>query len=202
MSTPQGDEPEPRVQPIRPREWPDGMAEALAAAYRPANPRHPPSPLDPTSPKGLNAMGVLAYHPELTAAYNNLISHALYFTTITPRQRELLILRVAHQRDSRYEWAQHVYQAGVVGISTEEVERVRLGATADGWDELDAALLAAADELLADARISDPTYAVLAGALETRQLMDVVFTVGAYEVFAMAMRTFDVPLDDDLQRFV
>ena len=63
-------------------------------------------------------------------------------------------------------------------------------------------MLSAADELLADARIGDPTYAVLARALDTRQLMDVVFTVGAYEVFAMAMRTFDVPLDDDLQRFI
>jgi alkylhydroperoxidase family enzyme len=178
------------------------MAQAMAAAYRPTNPRHPPSPLDPASPKGLNAMGVLAYHPELTDAYNNLISHALYFTTITPRQRELLILRVAHQRDSRYEWAQHVYQAGVVGLSTQEIERVRLGAEADGWDELEAALLAAADELLADARIGDTTYAVLSRVLETRQLMDVVFTVGTYEVFAMAMRTFDVPLDEDLQRFV
>ncbi len=72
---------------------------------------------------------------------------------------------------------------------------------AEGWDELDSALLRAADELVADARIADPTYAVLSRALETRQLMDVVFTVGAYEVFAMAMRTFDVPLDDDLQRF-
>ncbi len=177
------------------------MAQALAAAYRPTNPRHPPSPLDPESPKGLNAMGVLAYHPELTAAYNNLISHALYFTTITPRQRELLILRVAHLRDSRYEWAQHVYQAGVVGITAEEIERVRIGADAHGWDELESALLAAADELVADARIGDPTYAVLSRELETRQLMDVVFTVGAYEVFAMVMRTFDVPLDEDLQRF-
>jgi alkylhydroperoxidase family enzyme len=191
----------PRVQPIPPREWPAGMAEALAAAYRPTNPRHPPSPLDPTSPKGLNAMGVLAYHPELTAAYNNLISHALYFTTITPRQRELLILRVAHLRGSRYEWAQHVYQAGIAGLSVEEVGRVRAGARAGGWDELDSALLSAADELVAEARIADPTYAVLARALDTRQLMDVVFTVGAYEVFAMAMRTFDVPLDDDLLRF-
>ena len=70
-----------------------------------------------------------------------------------------------------------------------------------GWNELDAALLAAADELVADARIGDPTYALLSRELETRQLMDVVFTVGAYEVFAMAMRTFDVPLDEDLQRF-
>jgi hypothetical protein len=31
--------------------------------------------------------------------------------------------------------------------------------------------------------------------------MDVVFTVGAYEVFAMAMRTFDVELDDDLRPY-
>ena len=63
-------------------------------------------------------------------------------------------------------------------------------------------MLAAADELLADARIGDATYAVLSRQLDTRQLMDVVFTVGAYEVFAMAMRTFDVPLDEDLQHFV
>ena len=28
--------------------------------------------------------------------------------------------------------------------------------------------------------------------------MDVVFTVGAYDVLAMALRTFGVPLDDDL----
>jgi hypothetical protein len=31
--------------------------------------------------------------------------------------------------------------------------------------------------------------------------MDVVFTVGAYDVFAMALRTFDVQMDDDLQPY-
>ena len=59
-------------------------------------------------------------------------------------------------------------------------------------------MLAAADELVADARIADATYAALASALDTQQLMDIVFTVGAYEVFAMVMRSFDVALDDDL----
>ena len=89
------------------------MAESLAVTYRPSNPRHPVSPLDPSSPKGLNAMGVLAHHPELADAYNQLIRHALYFTTLTPRERELLVLRVACIRGATYEWAQHVYQAGV-----------------------------------------------------------------------------------------
>jgi alkylhydroperoxidase family enzyme len=178
------------------------MAESLASALRPSNPRHPVPPRDPASPSGLNAMGVLAHHPELSDAYNQLIRHALYFTTITPRQRELLVLRVAHLRDASYEWAQHVYQAGVVGLSGEEVARVRSGPDAPGWSPLDRALLRAADELVADARIGTPTYAELSADLSTQQLMDVVFTVGAYEVFAMAMRTFDVELDEDLKPYV
>ena len=54
---------------------------------------------------------------------------------------------------------------------------------------------------MADARIADDTYAVLAAALEVPQIMDVVFTVGAYEIFAMALRTFGVELDDDLRQY-
>ena len=190
-----------RVPPLSPRQWPEGMAETLTATLRPDNPRHPVPPRDPASPSGLNAMGVQAHHPELTAAFNQLIRHALYFSTITPRQRELLVLRVAHLRDSTYEWAQHVYQAGVAGLTPEEVARVRGGPSAPEWTLLDRALLAAADELVADARIGEDTYEALSAELDTQQLMDVVFTVGAYEVFAMALRTFDVELDEDLKPY-
>jgi alkylhydroperoxidase family enzyme len=146
-------------------------------------------------------MGMQAIHPELSTAFNQSIRHALYFSAITPRQRELLVLRVAHQRESAYEWAQHVYQAGVAGITPEEVERVREGSQADGWSPLEGALLAAADDLLADARIGDTAYAALAAEMGPQQLMDVVFTVGAYETFAMALRTFDVELDEDLRPY-
>ena len=177
------------------------MSKSLSEAYRPSNSRHPVPPRDPSSPKGLNAMGVLAHHPELTDAYNQLIRHALYFTTLTPRDRELLVLRVAHVRGATYEWAQHVYQAGVAGLSAEEVARVRKGPDAPGWDPLERALLAAADELVVDARIADPTYATLSATFDSQQIMDVVFTVGVYDTFAMAMRTFDVELDDDLRDY-
>jgi alkylhydroperoxidase family enzyme len=146
-------------------------------------------------------MGVLARHPELTDAYNRLIRHALYFTTLTPRERELLVLRVAHVRDATYEWAQHVYQAGVAGLGAEEVARVRQGPEAPEWGPHERALLSAADELLADARIADGTYAALSARFDSQQMMDVVFTVGVYETFAMAMKTFDVELDEDLRDY-
>jgi len=41
---------------------------------------------------------------------------------------------------------------------------------------------------------------VLAGELDDQQLMDLVFTVGAYEVVAMACRSFGIELDDDLRK--
>ncbi len=168
------------------------MRDALA-------PLEPPSPRDPSRPKALNLLGLQAHHPPLTGAYNHLIGHLLYASTITARQRELLVLRVAVLRDSAYLWEQHAESAGDAGISGTEVEGVRSGPTANGWSPVEAALLRAADELVQRARIDDSTWATLTAALDTRQLMDVVFTVGAYDLLAMALRTFDVELDDDLR---
>jgi hypothetical protein len=95
--------------------------------------------------------------------------------------------------------------AGDADITPDEVERVQLATADQGWDAwapLDAALVAAADELIDDARVSDATWAVLAAELDQQQLMDVVFTVGAYDLLAMAFRSFDVGVDQDLRDWV
>ena len=187
----------PRIPPLPPEQWPPEMNEALAA-LRPPNPRHPFPPRDPSRPKGLNILGTLAQHPELARAYHSFNGHVLFASTMSPRQRELLVLRVAHVRGAEYEWSQHVIQGRDAGLTDDEIVRIHTGPEAPGWSTLDRALLTAADELVADARISDGTWLALASELDVRQLMDVVFTVGAYEVLAMAMRSFGVELDDDL----
>ena len=56
----------------------------------------------------------------------------------------------------------------------------------------------AVDELVADAEITDGTWQELAAELDRHQLMDLVFTVGAYDLLAMAFKSFGVELDDDL----
>ncbi|HXN60406.1 MAG TPA: carboxymuconolactone decarboxylase family protein [Acidimicrobiales bacterium] len=187
-----------KVESIRPRDWPAGLVEKMAAALKPEGRDKPLPPRDPDAPKGLNAMGVMAHHPDVTLAFNHLVSHVNYDSTLSARQRELLVLRVAHVRGSTYEWGQHVYQGGQAGITPDEVERVRVGPSAEGWSPFERALVRAADELVRDARIGDDTYDTLSAELDTRQLMDVVFTVGAYDAFAMFLRTFDVAVDRDL----
>ncbi len=175
------------------------MKGALAALRVP-NPRHPFPSRDPGRPKGLNALGVLARHPELTTAFHTFNGHILFSTTLTPRQRELLVLRVAAVRRAEYEWTQHVVLAGDAGVTPEEIRRIAEGPEAEGWSPLDRAFVSAVDELLRDARIDDPTWVALAGELDEQQLMDVVFTVGAYDLIAMAFRTFGVELDADLEQ--
>lgn len=174
------------------------MNEAMAA-LRPPVVRHPFPPRDPSRPKGLNALGIFAHHPDLTRGFYAFNGHILFGSTIDPRVRELLVLRVAHLRRSAYEWAQHALLADDAGLTVDEVARVRLGPDADGWDPLDAALVRAVDELVADARIADATWSVLAAELDERQLLDVVFTVGAYEMLAMAFNSFGIELDADLR---
>jgi alkylhydroperoxidase family enzyme len=188
----------PRIRPLPPDQWPKEMGEALAA-LRPPVPRHPMPPRRDDRPKGLNVLGTLARYPALARAYHTFNGHILFASTLSPRQRELLVLRVAAVRRSDYEWAQHVVLAGDAGLSREDIDRVARGPDAPGWSPLERAMLAAVDELVGDAMVGDATWAALAGELDEQQLMDLVFTVGAYEVLAMAFRSFGIELDDDLR---
>jgi alkylhydroperoxidase family enzyme len=149
-------------------------------------------------PKGLNVLGTLAQHPTLMRAYHAFNGHILYTTTLTPRHRELLVLRVAAVRGAEYEWEQHVVLGRDAGLTDDDITRIAEGPRASGWSAFDAAMLRAVDELVEDALITDATWAVLEGELDRHQLMDLVFTVGAYDLLAMAFRSFGVELDADL----
>ena len=187
-----------RIPPLPPKEWPAEMRGALAA-LRPEGARHPPMVRE-GRPKALNALGTLARHPELARAFNTFNGHVLFASTLTPRQRELLVLRVASVRASEYEWRQHAILAGDAGLSDVEVERIALGPEAPGWSTLDQAMLRAVDEMILSGTVSDATWGVLAAELDEKELMDLVFTVGAYEILALAFRSFGIELDDDLKR--
>lgn len=186
-----------RIEPRPLREWPKEMRAALAA-MTPAEPRHPPLPTEGRS-KALNTLGTMAHHPELAHAFFTFNGHILRGTTLTLRQREMIVLRVATLRKVGYEWAQHVIMGRDVGLTDAEIARVAWGPDAPFWDPVDAALVRAVDELIGDGGISKPTWDLLASKLDVQQLLDIIFTVGAYEAISMMMRSFELPLDDDLR---
>ena len=187
---------EPRIPPLPPEEWGDDVRAGLAALRPPGATQELKRPAN--APRGLNVLGTLAQHQTLMQAYHAFNGHILYTNSLDARQRELLILRVAARRGAEYEWRQHVFIARGAGFSDADIERIAEGPHAAGWSPLDAAMLRAVDELVADAEITDGTWKELAAELDRHQLMDLVFTVGAYDLLAMAFKSFGVELDEDL----
>jgi 4-carboxymuconolactone decarboxylase len=147
--------------------------------------------------RDLNLFRVMMHHPELTRRWVVFAGHVLRKQTLPARERELLILRIGWLNQAEYEWAQHVEIAKRTGIAAEEIERVKLGPSAD-WDREDAALLQAVDDLYEHSVVSDATWNALAARFSTAQMMDLVFTVGQYNLVSWALNSFGVPLDDFL----
>ena len=163
-----------------------------------AEPRIPPLE---SAQAGINIIRTLAHHPTLAAAWTTFASYVMGDNTLPPRDRELLILRIGYLRGAEYEWGHHSRFGRQAGLTDEEIVRITRGPEATGWSSFDRALVRAVDELHRDAEISDRTWAELAARYDTKQLMDVVFTVGQYNLVSMALKTFRVPMDDGLEGF-
>jgi 4-carboxymuconolactone decarboxylase len=188
----------PRLAPIPPDEWGDDARAALAGAY-PADVVARLLSTDPDSQPMPNALATMMHHPALAGpflVYNNVL---LQRPTLQPRQRELMVLRVAWRTRSRYEWVQHLRLAPRVAITPDEIAAVADGPGASTWSPLEADLLAATDQLIDGYRVADDTWKRLAEHLDERQLVELVFTVGTYTALAMAFKSFGLELDPDLQ---
>ena len=186
-----------RILPRPDAEWSPTMQSALAA-YRPQVSAEPPSPRGRGGRKPGNLIGTFARYPELANAYLTFNGHVLFASSLSPRLRELVILRVAVRTQCEYQWAQHVPMGAAAGLTDEEIARVVDGPERAGWDVLDQSVLRAVDELLDRTRVSDSTWAELSQHLDEHQLMDLVFTVGAYGTLSMALRSFDVEPDAEI----
>lgn len=110
-------------------------------------------------------------------------------------ESELVILRVAHNCESGYEWSQHERLGAQEGLSAEEIERVRSGPAAEGWSARRRALLHATDELHRERAISDDTWAELAAHLREHELIELCLLVGHYEMLAMTLNSLRVQED-------
>lgn len=143
----------------------------------------------------LNIFGTLANHPDLLRRWMVLAGHVMAKNSLSPRDREILILRTGVRCGSVYEFSQHAQIALDCDMTADEVAALRGEPTADTWSEHERALIAAADELHDEHRIGDATWATLSSAYDTRQMIDVVFTVGQYTLVSMFLNTAGVELD-------
>ena len=146
----------------------------------------------------MNIFKTLLRHPDLMRRWMVFANHILFKSSLTKRDRELVILRIGYLCKAGYEWAQHVQIALQSGLDEKMINKIKIGPDAPDISDLDRYLLTATDELHKDAFISDETWSDLRSHLNENQLMDLVFTVGQYNLVSMALNSFGVQLDSEI----
>lgn len=173
---------------------------------RPTSPRL--APLDPSTldektqadvpPGALNIFRTLAHHPDLMRRWLVFGAHVLGKSTLPAREREILILRIGWRCGAEYEFGQHTVIGLREGLTNDEVHRTTGAAEDPAWSPVDRLLITATDELYDDQCITDATWAALAEQWSEKQLLDLVFTVGQYQLVSMALNSCGVQLDDGI----
>lgn len=142
-----------------------------------------------------NLFLTLGRHPALFRGWLRFAGRLMPRGKLPRRETELVILRVAHVRDCRYEHEHHVKLGRRAGLSDAEIARVADGPAAEGWAPREHAALQATDELLANGDLADGTWSSLSGLLDTRELIELVLLVGHYEMLAKTINTLRIQPD-------
>jgi alkylhydroperoxidase family enzyme len=154
--------------------------------------------LDDTLPTQVHIPPLIATtmrHPSLYRRQMEL-SVQLLSGAISPRERELVVLRLAWLCRVPYMWGEHVEIGKLVGLDVEDIERVTRGSSAEGWSGHERTLLRAVEELLDDQSVSDETWGMLARSWNEIQLMEFPVLVGAYYTAALQQNCLKIRLPD------
>lgn len=148
-----------------------------------------------------NTMMTLAQHPKLAIAVLDMGKYMLVGSSLSARQMELVVLRVAWRQDVDYEWAHHVHSARQIGMTEAEFAALRSDGPCPVWSRKDQALIDAVDQLSSVGRISPDTWNALAQAMDRRGLMDLIYSIGFFTMNIWAVGTMGVPLEPDFAEF-
>ncbi len=134
-------------------------------------------------------------HPGLAQAYNIMGKQLLLDGLVSARAREIITLRVAWHLKSKYEWHYHVGYALNLDMTLDEITAIKDGPDAPNWTEIDSSVIRATDELMQTNEISDATWAALSRHYDRKQLMEIVFLVGQYNMTSWVVHAFGIPLE-------
>ena len=157
--------------------------------------------------KRMDAMGNPPPNMHLTfgknpALYESWLPFATYVipsSSLSHRDRQILILRTAYNWKSGYVWSQHVLISKHFSALLEaEIANLCNDGEDSSWSENESALIAACDETRTDGVISDPTWLRLSSHYSEANLIDIVFAIGQYGLISTSLRSLKVQLDDGL----
>ena len=132
----------PRIPPVEPANWTEEQSQALGMDIEKLQ-------ANIGSPNQIfNIVKTLIRYPALFKAWLGFANHVMFDSSLAPRDREIVILRIGWLCQSGYEFGQHIIIGRDAGLNDGEIKAIAEGNTAANWSEAEQALIQATDELL------------------------------------------------------
>lgn len=181
-------DPLPRMPPVRQEELTDDMRAFLekwtGGIFRQAD----------SNPVLLT----FAHHPKLADLFSKFAIHLLSTNTLPVKQRQLAIMRVAWICKATYMWSSHLNTSVLCGLQPDIFRPIQVGADDPYFTEFERVVIRATEELVNDRKVSDTNWQALMKEWNNQQMLDFLFTVGAYVTVAGVMRSTGVQRNPDL----
>jgi alkylhydroperoxidase family enzyme len=140
----------------------------------------------------LHVYTTLVRNADVFADLLTLNRRLLQQSTLDPRVRELLIMRVAGRCKAPYVWSHHEVIGRAAGLTDDDL--AALAAERAGGE--DALLLRAVDELVVDHTLGDATWRGLADRYPIEQVIEMCVLVGHYATVASVVNALGIQLED------
>jgi len=151
--------------------------------------------------QGVNLLRTALHHPPVARVIGDAIDALVLSGVLDARLRELAIMRVGWRIGAPYEWANHYAIARRAGLTDDEIVAVRASAPA-ALGAPEQCVVRVVDEVLDGVSVSEATLAEARDLLgDDRALIELVMIPACYRAIGTFLLTFDVPLEDGLERW-
>jgi 4-carboxymuconolactone decarboxylase len=139
--------------------------------------------------------GINLYSPATVDAHSVMNQH-LRFNCFDAKTREIAILTVAREMDSRFEWAAHEPEALKEGVSPQHIDIIKHRKSTQGLDETFAAIIEFGRQIFRDHKVTPEAYARIKALFPPNKLVELVLLMGNYAATAALLCAFDMQVPE------
>jgi 4-carboxymuconolactone decarboxylase len=145
---------------------------------------------------GLRGPSGLHLYSTATVDAHNVMNQHLRFACFDAKTREIAILTVAREMDSRFEWAAHEPEALKEGVPADVIDVIKHRKSAQGLDERTAAIIEFGRQIFRDHKVTSAAFARMKTLFAPDKLVELVLLMGNYAATAALLCAFDMQVPE------
>jgi 4-carboxymuconolactone decarboxylase len=144
----------------------------------------------------INLYKVLANSPHVARNAIRLGNSLIGKTTLSPKLRELTIMRIAKLCDCEYEWVQHTPVALQSGVNRAQLDAIGSWKESNNFDEEERVILQYVDEVAQNVKVADATFEALNKYLDEQNIVELTLAIGWWGMLARLFVALEVEVDE------